>query len=256
MPKTPLTRIQLEQKLKRFYSTRKAADSTYTYRAMANELDVQFASLYRVLTGSRRLGLHLARALAPKFDVELVERHKSSRKKKTTGPFELARLNPFSETHIHWLSLAILESTKMKDFTPSTSWVAKRFGINEADVTQTLDRMENEGLLKRTSDGWRDLLQDAAIFDRPDKSGLLIRNIIRGLMAVSTDAVEQIPMDERKHAFAIFPVAKKQLPRLQKRLTVLQREFGAYASQSRAPKDSVYALQLGFFPLTKGTSPT
>ncbi|RYZ67575.1 MAG: hypothetical protein EOP05_17565, partial [Proteobacteria bacterium] len=174
----------MENELKKIYRDRKKKNPDYSYRTMAKDLDFNFSTLYRVLRGERRLGRHAAKDLAEKLNVQLVPSRPLSRTKKQE-PFALSRLNPLSETQVHWLSLAVLESMKLVDFKPESQWVARRFGLRQDVIENLLSKMETEGLLSRTGEEWRDLLDDAASVAPDAITGAVVRRILKDMMAAS-----------------------------------------------------------------------
>ncbi|MES3038251.1 MAG: TIGR02147 family protein [Bdellovibrionota bacterium] len=244
-----LTVAEFEKELKQFVEDRASTNPHFSIRSMALKFGVLDSTLQKVIRGERNLGFRLAKDLAQHFNVEIIK----DKTKKVRGPtrWKLNVIDPDSETHISWVNLAILEMIKLKDFNGTEAWIAKRLGLSLQTVQEVIRKMESQQMLTRTSKGWKDCMDDAAVAANGPITSKSIRLMQKDLLSISQQKVDSVSYDEREHTFTIFPVPRSQIKNLKKKVLEFSWAIAESAQKSRAPKEEVYALQLSLFPLTQ-----
>lgn len=262
-----------------WFAARKAADSRYSHRLFARRAGVSSPSLLKeVIAGRRNLtpstleGFALALNLEGEdlgFFTALVqldqaatddERNSawdqvaSSRRFRSARPIEGATVRYLS----HWYCAAIRELALCDGFQNDPDWVRTQLQppITRAEARQALETLFQLGLLEEVDGKVRAV--DVTVGTPHEVAGLAAHNYHHQMLQQAWDSIERAEPEER-HLLgltvaiptSLVPILKRELDAFQERL--LHLCDNAIAGEDSLPAERVFQLQLGLFPLTRGT---
>jgi uncharacterized protein (TIGR02147 family) len=172
-------------------------------------------------------------------------------------------LNPKRKTHdlsvdlfkiiSEWYHLPILEMTYLPSFRATPEYVTRKLGISKSEAELALKRLFRVELLEKDekSDGKSQvkkahnyLLTESAV---PNSA---FKQYHKQMLAKAVESIDEQTPKERMSATDVLALDSKYLPEVDR----LSQEFSAavmrLAEKSKV-KDSVYALSVHFFNLTK-----
>jgi uncharacterized protein (TIGR02147 family) len=261
--------------LRDFYLSKKANQSGYSYRVFARQAGIGSPShLKMVIDGKRNLSLRsvpgyvralgLGKREADYFEM-LVKYAQASRMddrarmldelfalrpRRSATPLEQERYRFLS----HWYFVAIYVLVAVDGFNEDPDWIVQRLRgrITRKQATDALISLEKLGLISRGEHG--DFVQSvgtmtieddtraAAVFRYHSETGRLARESLR-----------KDKQDMREMNGATIPIPKSKLSVLKERIRKFRKEMNELASSMDDP-DSVYQLNIQFFPLTEDVS--
>lgn len=263
---------QIYQKyLKDEFERRKQRNSSYSLRAYARDLELPSSKLSQYLTGDcgisgKKAGEIARRLRLSPIEVELFvcsaeashardglsrERAQEKLKKLLDNVFSQVNMEKFNLIR-DWYHLAILELTEVRGFESNLEWIAKALGVEVAQVTEAVQRLERLELLDSSNERWVQTQKD---FETPqDISSRAIRDYHRQMMGVVESRLEEVPVEKRELGSMVFAVDKDLVPEFKQLIRRFQKEAAALSGRSQS-KDSVYALNLQFMPIFEGEKP-
>ncbi len=251
------------------FERRKLANSSYSLRAFARDLDISAPRLSQVL--SKKSGLSVDHASDIAIKLKLAEDKTkwfcdsagaaSARSAKDKAEFTKRitlykrEAKSFSEIHLEyfkviadWYHFAILELTYMSDFENSESWMAKKLGITAVEVTTAVERMKKLNLLVE-KDG--KLIDTFKFLATPsDVPSTALKKFHAQLMKKATEALHEQDVAVREISSNIFSIDKDKIPEFKDRIRDFRRDVERFASEANQ-KNAVYCLGIQFHELTK-----
>ena len=245
-----VTRSEIEERLRANFANKKALNWRFSVKAYANQLGIHESTLDKILKGQRKIGVHVARAIAPALGVVLSPEDPMTRRKADHPSDRATAIAPHLFDSLGWIHFAILESMKLSDFQPKESWVATRFGLSLGETRKILGQMKLAGVLKRSGATWLDTLEDAVSAGAGAMSTASMRENQRDFLAFSAQQIERIPIDRREHFLFVFPVDDVEIARLKKKSRKFLIDAAEQCQKSRRPKKAIYGMHIGLVPLT------
>jgi uncharacterized protein (TIGR02147 family) len=245
----------------------------YSLRAFAEKLRISNSYLSEVMNGKKALSVDLAFKVALKLNltdletqyfcllVQLTQEedpvYREEFQKRLNG------LNPKRKTHdlsvdlfkiiSEWYHLPILEMTYLPSFRATPEYVTRKLGISKSEAELAIKRLFRVELLEKDekSDGKSQvkkahnyLLTESAV---PNSA---FKQYHKQMLAKAVESIDEQTPKERMSATDVLALDSKYLPEVDR----LSQEFSAavmrLAEKSKV-KDSVYALSVHFFNLTK-----
>ena len=261
-----LVGFRFVQLLKLEMNRRIERNPRYSLRAFARLLRVSPSYLSMLFSGKRQLNEKMllrfchSLALGPdevaKQQVYLrVERGLNSNaadNSSAQSEYSTLSLDQFSAIS-DWSHFAILEILRLKNFVPSTKWVAGALAIPEYQVLGAVERLQNLGLLKIDENGkWI----CAGSFSNIDRRVLAAgkRRLQQKLLEQSIEALENTPIELRDHTSMTMSVHMDRLPGAIELIKKFRRQLCSYMEEGANP-DEVYQLQISLFPVTDASTP-
>lgn len=247
-----VNRLELSEIVRERYKRKRQANPRFSVKAFANQLGLNESTLYKVMQGRRRIGIHVARQLAGKLGYELVEDPVDiPRGADVLDPDQAKTISQETFDVLGWIHFAILEAMKLGDFTPSEGWVARRFGLSLEETQRVLREMENAGVLKREGSTWTDTVEDAISAGPGKFSSESMRANQKRFLEFSAKQLEIVPIEKREHFLFVFPVNDREIERLKKKSQKVLMEVADQSQRSRRPKNAVYGMQISLVPVTR-----
>lgn len=254
---------------------RTTANSSYSLRSYARDLEIAPSTLSEVLNGKKGLSKTLARSIAknlrlPDWEVryfcDLVEKEHAKSPKARSEAKERLKTRK-TENHVRvinqramkaltsWVDLAILELTHLKNFRPSVSWIAKRLHIEEARVNSSVKRLEEAKLLEinRETSVWIDISPLFSSTDGvPSES---IRNFHKSVLKLALEKLETPDVHARTVKTVIFSVSEVNVLKAKAILNDAIAKVVSLADDSKQERENVLCFSGQLFSLLeKGTN--
>jgi uncharacterized protein (TIGR02147 family) len=148
-----------------------------------------------------------------------------------------------------WEHYAILSLTELADFRSDVRWIAKQLGIGTGQVHTAVGRLLKLGMLEEV-DGKLRCTQKLFVTSEDIPSAVL-RRANAECIQLGLEALENVPVDRRDVSGSTLAISKKKVPHIKEMIRKFRRQV-TNAAASSGPKDSVYRLNVQFFPMTKG----
>ncbi len=245
---------------------RQKRNSSYSMNAFARDIGLTSSRLSEILNS--KVGMSEARAkqiaerlLLPESEknyfIDLVqsEHGRSSMAKKAAQArlherFVGARKIEREEFFLisDWHNLALLELLNVKGVRHSVEEFARRLGLQEEVVRQTLERLLRLGYIVEEGARWvpsePDTTTDA---DIPSKA---IQKYHQQILGKAQEALQMDAVEDRDFSSLIFAMNKKQIAYAKDRIRSFRRSL-VKELEEMTDKDSVYCLALQFFSVVE-----
>lgn len=243
--------------LKEELRQRQQVDSKYSLRAFARFLEMSPSTISQVITGSRRLGVRSAVAIADKcnFPAEKRERFISLAvgapigickiDRVADGDFKLLEMDQFIKV-ASWQHFAILSLGDLANARYDKSWIASRLNITEEAAEKALEDLLALNMIEVEADKFRQ--SKHRLRTRTDVSNRFIRQFHSELMGKALTSLSTNSVEERDMTAVTMSVNKRRLHSAKRRIKDFRRSLMKYLAEGK--KDEVYALQISLFPLT------
>ena len=255
--------------LKTTLSSRAKHQEGYSLRAFSERLGISPSFLSEVLNAKKALSVELAFRLSVNLDltemetqylcllVQLEQEKDPLFREKLNK--RLADLNPRRPAHdvsadlfksiSEWYHAAILELTYVPGLTLSPASIAKCLSISKVEAEVALERLVRLELLEPdATSGYRKTHN--YVYSEAHVPTAAFREFHAQVIAKASAALQAYTPTERLSATDVLALDSRHLDKVDR----LSREFSSavmkLAERSKT-KDSVYALSVHFFPLTK-----
>lgn len=240
--------------LKQEFMRRSSKNPGYSLRAFARNLGVHHATLSSLLSGKRTITKETfdkfasALGLEPKQIDEFLASDSSGTD--SQHAYYLLQQDAFIAIS-EWYHDAILELSLIPNFKLEPSVIAASIGITSLQAKIALETLERLELLVREESGkLRIHHQNSTNILDPDFTTVAQKKYQRSILEKSQEALESVDRKLRDHTSTTMAVQIKDLPEVKKLIQKFRHELNAYLQRPKANPDSVYQLQIAFFPLT------
>lgn len=244
----------LSERLRRELHKRCEKNPRYSLRAFARFLAIEPSALSKILHGKRipserthqKLvdALGIRRADLPHI-VGSAAKPMQSRSDYVTLPVDLFR--SISE----WHHYAILELTRVEDFTPDARWIAKRLGIELGKARAAIERLFRMDLLALDAKGaWVDRSEHVTTVGHAFTNDAF-RALQRGILERAIHAMEAVPIEKRDQSSMTMAADSARVKVAKERIKKFRRSLCKYLQGSKK-RDTVYQLSVSLFPVTAG----
>jgi len=226
-------------------------NSSYSLRAFARNLKLDHSTLSKLLTGQRKISsktiLHIGEQLG--LSQNEITDYLNSIKPYQTDFVELA-IDDYSSV-CDWHFDAILELTRTKGFKPNINWVANRLGLDIQVVDKSVNALVKNGYLKVEDSKWVDLSIDNMVGIEPIETTEQLKSYQKNIILKSLEAVDKNEKPKRNHTANVLTVNEKDLPAIYEKITKFRHDLAKFIQREGCCGEQVYALQVGFFPLSE-----
>ncbi len=258
--------------LRKFYEERKAQDSFFSYRFLAEKVGMDHSLLIKVIQGERHLSdnsidgwiayLKLSNRDADYFRT-LVRfcKTRSARERSQSLDYLLS----FQRTNAK--SLEADQRDYSRDWKPVAirGLVGLDGGLDAAQAGSRLDPpitpeeaqhvlelLERLGLVRKEQDD-RWVVANDFVEAGPDIPPQVIRDHQKQMFQLAADSIDRHPPQHRQVSSATISLALSDLPEVRERIRALRDSLLRLASESR-DADQIFQFQVAFFPLTQLSS--
>ena len=271
----PFEYLNYRKLLKDLYEDRKAAQSFFSYRYIAQKVGFASAGFFtNIIQGKRNISpeyifkfaevFKLNKAESEYFELlvnfdqakdhvrkrfyfEKILGHKKS-KIKTTDIQQY-------EFYSNWYYTAIRELIDIYPFKGDFDELAKRVSppVKPAEAKKAVELLEKIGFIrKREEDGVYEQT-DTFITTGYEAKSVAINNFLMGMSDLAKEAIDRYPRDRRDISSLTFTVSEEGYATIHERLKSFRREVLEIVREDKSQKrqDRVYHINFHVFPLTK-----
>jgi len=237
-------------------SSRCKSNPKYSLRAFAKALDMDAASLHRILTGQRNISHASFNKISSKleFDPREIQHFQ-----KEQGPTIQGQLSSFDfaptefdtfEVISEWQHLAIMELLATKNFQADEKWIAYQLGITIHEARTSIERLFKTGFLENKKGKWK-LSSRHNSFAKDNFTTTARKRLQRTFLIKAIEALDTLPMQERDHSGVTIAIERTALPLLIEKINAFRKEIADFAQKHEKRSEDVYQVSIALFPLTK-----
>jgi transcriptional regulator with XRE-family HTH domain len=230
----------------------RAKNPAYSQRAFARRIGLNSGTLSGLFRGTRTLSPSTAHKILAKLPVDLNYRAWISKvidSQKGLGPKierTLLDIDRF-ETIASPLHLNALNVLRTEGARGTAEWVAKRLGVEPAEVSATFERLERAGLVTR--EGKRFVPTREPLRTPEQFPSHAVRAFHRNTLGEAAEKLESIPMELRDFSAITIPGDPAKLAQVRE-LVAKFRDQVSFLLGSE-PGQEVFKLSVQFYPVTK-----
>ncbi|MBN1758310.1 MAG: TIGR02147 family protein [Chitinispirillaceae bacterium] len=271
----PFEYLNYRKLLKDLYEERKAEQSFFSYRYIAQKVGFSSAGFFtNIIQGKRNISPEYIFKFAEVFKLNKTESeyfellvnfdqakdhvrkrfyfekilgHKKSKIKITDAQHY--------EFYSAWFYTAIRELIDIYPFRGDYEELAKRVSppIKTSDAKKAVELLEKIGFIrKREEDGVYEQT-DTFITTGYEAKSIAINNFLMGMSDLAKEAIDRYPRDKRDISSLTFTVSGEGMSTILERLKSFRREVLEIVREDKSQKrqDRVYHINFHVFPLTK-----
>jgi uncharacterized protein (TIGR02147 family) len=158
-----------------------------------------------------------------------------------------------------WYHTAILQMTDLKQFRPEIEWIAIKLGIAPERSRRAVERLFDLGLLFKDSQTAQWKQHPELMVTESEIPATAIRQYHRQMMQKAFRAIDEVPVEHRNVQSMTFALPKDRYREVCGKIQDLFKEAWELSgseskdSNQESPKDSLYAINVQFFPLIEPT---
>nr|BDT27841.1 DUF4423 domain-containing protein [Bacteriovorax sp. HI3] len=244
-------------------SRRQLANSYYSLRAFARDLNIEASLLSKLIRRKVPLTLKMFERLAQTLGLDentyqdFYEQIKGQSADQRLSDVPIKKLcNEEFKLIEEWYHFTIVELTSLADFQSDPKWIAKKLGITEDEAQKAIERLLAVELLTRTPKG--QLISThycgsglKIISDEPETYRLLLQRRWEQIVHKSLEAIEDLPSSKRVQRNLSVAIDSSLVEEARERLRTFTRQLVDEMERKSKKKDHIYELAAVFFPLTK-----
>lgn len=248
------------QMIQEQYSRKNEKNSSFSLRAYAKYLEISPATLSRILSQQIEITPKIFSIIAPKLELssevqdkvmqELQnEKHDNNIRRVDISGMSFIEKEKFNII-ADWYHYAILHMCGLDGFNQDPAWIAERLGIEDVDlITSAIKRLlDNNFLGIDENNQYYKIDQFSAILDY-EMSTKAMRERQKQILKISSEKLDQVPMNLRDHSSLTLNVDEELLPEIKERIKKFRRSLGNFIVKNNKKTEQIYELQLSFFPL-------
>jgi uncharacterized protein (TIGR02147 family) len=229
-------------------------------RVFANYLGISPASLSRILSGHMEVTPRVFHTIKSKLNLsedlcESINQELQLKKQKENicnvehaemNTIEMEKFNLIAD----WYHYAILHMCSLNEFEKDPSWIARRLGIDNADlIKEAIERLLEHKLMGIDENQNYYKMDECNVILDYSFSSVAMRERQKQILKLSAQKIDSISITERDHSTITLPVDEKMLPEIKNRIKKFRRTLGNYIVKNNVDSTQVYELQISFFPL-------
>lgn len=228
----------------------------FSIRAFARQLGVEPSSLAQILSGKRPLTEKMCARLADRLSLR-PSRVRSLLKAPARAGAQFSSFQSLGEDAFQviadWHYYAILELTRVRDFKPSTAWIARVLGLTPSVVVASVERLKKLGYLRvdPATGRWSDAL-GSAVNAGYQNTAPAFREHQRQILSKAAEALDNIPYEERVQSSMTLVGSRDRVAEAKRRILNFIEELDEFMKSTDTPEE-VYSLSVSLFPLSQVT---
>ncbi len=253
--------------LKLEFDRLKKKNSRYSLRAFAKTLDIPSGRLSEYLSNKRQITASVGEqiALKLKFDEELkaifikcIQTHLVAKRNLQRELSEIEKAPEFdfiasdSQDRFRivadWHHFAILSLMELNNFESSANWIARKLGLPEALIHESLDRLERTKIVDRSSVPWK--VQTAHLRTTDGVSSEALKEFHNKNLELAAQKLAKVPVEDRDFSVMTIALDKAKLSFAKGMIRDFRRKL-LRILESGENKNEIYQLSIQFFPLNE-----
>jgi uncharacterized protein (TIGR02147 family) len=254
------------------YAEAKAADPSYSYVKLSEDLGLGSANAHSIINGRRPLtekgAMKIAAALGlagvqKNYLLALVRQDRAKTIGASSEAFETRmhlkqqllpsdldrRQLAFFE---HWYHAAIMEMLRISSASDDPEWLSDhiRPQVSIAKVKESLELLSGLGYLTMNLDLGRLYPTDATISTGNEVSGIAVASFHRQMLKLAVEAIERVNHNDREVSAVTIGVSPELHAQLKDEIIALRKRFLQLAAEEKAATE-VVQVNFQLFPLVK-----
>lgn len=227
--------------------TRCRANPRYSLRSFARDLQVDPSNLSKLIAGKHKTRRTTQSKILMKLGLDPQQISSLIHSSETLTKINHSDFSLVAEWHYD----AILELTRVDGFKADFKWIAKTLEISETMAKIAVDRLIKLGFLEIDQNGkWHDRMGNVTTSLSPEVNADAQRNRQIALLERSKEAAQRLDKKHRDHSSTTMAIQKSDLPEVVVLIQEFRQKLAQFLERPNVKPDSVYQLQVSFFPLT------
>ena len=239
---------------------RKSKSSAYSMRAFARDLDINQATLSRVISGNRSLPLHYTKSVANKivmspqertlFFESIYKRHTSLDSIKIPAEYEDERFmvdDSYISIVSEWEYYGVLTLFDIPEFLGTASDIKRFFDISDDRISYVTNKLLEGGFLKKTENGFERTYQGSPRTTEDIQSVALQKAHLETL-EIAKEKLFNIDVDLRDYSHVTIAIGRDKIPEVKTIIREFRQKLMALAKTGQ--KDEIYRMAIQLFPLS------
>jgi uncharacterized protein (TIGR02147 family) len=242
-------------KIKNEYLKRVNKNQAYSLRAFSQLLGISSGALSEIFNGKRKLTPKTAAKMAKALGLNHVESKEfiQSTLNIKEDKSQINNRNTLTKDLFfvvsQWYCFALLNLTKIKNFSWNSKWLIQKLGINQYQLQSAIDSLVKTGLLKRDEKG-EIVPTNEHIQTEEDIPSQAVVQYHQSMLQKAMNALEEQPVEDREVAGLGIPISQYELPAVKKEINEFLDHIAEKYGHNEKIKDHVYQLEIAFFKLT------
>jgi uncharacterized protein (TIGR02147 family) len=247
MKNDPLVEI-----MKKEFLQKKARNGSYSLRSYSRDLDLDPSNLSKMMNYQKSIGQNLRAKIGHKLGFESHESTTWLKPRQHKNISDLDYQNQNLEVFqiiSEWQHYAILEYFKLNKASMAPADIANHLGLKLSVTKESLRRLIEVGLLKKTDDGY-ELLDESSSSILTMATSKAHREQQKQILEGAIDALQNVPVERRSQSSMTVAIDSQKLDEARELIKNFRREMGRFLSSSDQ-LDSVYQLSISLYPVTQ-----
>lgn len=147
-----------------------------------------------------------------------------------------------------WHHFAILSVMELNDFQSSSKWIAKKLGLPETLIVESLERLERLKIIDRSKETWQ--VQAANLRTTDDVASDALKEFYLNNLSLAAQKLKTVPVQDRDFSAITIAIDKAKLPFAKGMIRDFRRKL-ARILEAGDSKNEIYQLNILFFPLNE-----
>lgn len=216
-------------------------------------LEITAGMLSRYLNGKRDFTPEAIDKLGSKLglSIDQIIEYQQKEKKKKDGVLEYTQVDLDQYSLIsEWYFGVIVQLPHLKNFDPDPKWISQTLGLSNKVVKDALKTLDRLGFINYDGKKNWSLNQEGLISNiSKERSSAAARRNLSQQHQQSLYALEHVDPLQRNHSSLSLAVSESQMEKARELITKFRRQFLKEMTKIEN-KDSVYQLNISFFPQT------
>lgn len=219
------------------------ANSRYSLRAFAKNLQIEPSFLSKILNGKKPITQKTFKKLSLSLGLnpDQIRKFNSESKNNNYSSLTMDQFQIIAD----WYHYAILELMKTRSFTPSKKWIAKVLNVSIHEISAAIERLIN---LEFIDENWN-LLSASNSTVNNDFTNIALKKLQKGILEKSIDALENIPYELRDQSSMTMAIDPKLIPEAKEKIKNFRRELNKWFERYGNPTE-VYHLSVSLYPVS------
>ncbi|MGE0174906.1 MAG: DUF4423 domain-containing protein [Oligoflexales bacterium] len=232
------------------YENRKRKNRRYSLRAFARDLELDSATLSKILKSKRTLGFKASVEILNKLGLPSREQQ-SLLFPNQTVPTKQVEMTPLSEEETRqmasWRFHAVLSALELPSVSTASD-IAAQINCSKAAVAKTLQTLERLGFVKRKNSVF-ELSNQVNTSTTPGISPEAVRKCLKEYNQMGSEFLN-LGSPEADFSGVTFVMSKEKLSIAKDRIRSFRRELAAFLMEGDPEQyDDVFRLNIHFFPV-------
>ncbi len=253
--------------LKLEFERLKKKNPRYSLRAFAKTLDIPSGRLSEYLSNKRQITASVGEQIATKlkFDEDLktsfincIKAHLEAKKDLQKELSEIEKAPEFdfipsdSQDRFRivadWHHFAILSLMELNNFESSPNWIARKLGLPETLIHESLDRLERTKIIDRSSIPWK--VQTAHLRTTDGVSSEALKEFHTKNLELASQKLTTVAVEDRDFSVMTIALDKAKLTFAKGMIRDFRRKL-LRILEAGENKNEIYQLSIQFFPLNE-----